>query len=478
MRLAERSAALRPSLLPTALASLWPVALVVVIAILLQLFVKPFLGPFYSKIFLDIGISVMLAVSLTMVNGFTGQFSIGHAAFMMVGGYTAAMIMYYGSFRFFGDASLHGGLLSGMLDDRQGAWLTGADALFVGSLFAAGIIAAVCGYVVGLPSLRLKGDYLAIVTLGFGEIVRVLLQSQTQEVLSEGASVTQQHLDQIPAWAGVLNVDDYMSPEHIAQVPIWVWPNYVGGALGFSGLPFYTSLFWVGLLTMLTLLVAYRIKRSAMGRAFLSIREDEIASEAMGVNTTAFKVKAFVIAAFFAGVAGGLFAHTVGVQLNPGELGFQKSFDIIIMVVLGGLGSISGATIAAAIVTILPELLRDPTPLLSAWPGITAITLSFAVVALVCKVRGAQHKPWTRLALFGAAILLLGLAAKWAVSEGYNLGSYRMIIYALALILMMILRPQGLFGVQELWERSFWQGIGRAFKKPARRAAVAAGGGA
>lgn len=474
-RLAERSAALRPSLLPTALASLWPVALVVVAAVLLQIFVKPMLGPFYSKVFLDIGISVMLAVSLTMVNGFTGQFSIGHAAFMMVGGYTAAMIMYYGSFRFFGDAGLHGGLLSGMLDSRDGPWLTRADALFVGSLLAAGIVAALCGYIVGLPSLRLKGDYLAIVTLGFGEIVRVLIQSQTQEVLSEGASVTPQHLAQIPAWAGALNVDDYMAPEHIAQAPVWVWPNYVGGALGFSGLPFYTSLFWVGLLTMLTLLIAFRLKRSAMGRAFLSIREDEIASEAMGVNTTAFKVRAFVIAAFFAGVAGGLFAHTVGVQLNPGELGFQKSFDIIIMVVLGGLGSISGATIAAAIVTVLPELLRDPTPLLSAWPWITAVTVGCAVIAIVCRLRGAQHRPWMRLALFGAVILLLGLAAKWAISEGYNLGSYRMIIYALALILMMILRPQGLFGVQELWERSFWQGIGRAFKRPAARAAASGG---
>jgi branched-chain amino acid transport system permease protein len=141
--------------------------------------------------------------------------------------------------------------------------------------------------------------------------------------------------------------------------------------------------------------VAYRIKNSTYGRAFLSIREDEIASEAMGVDTTKYKVRAFVVSAFFAGCAGALFAHTVGVQLNAGELGFVKSFDIIIMVVLGGLGSISGAMFAAIILTLLPELLR-------------------------------------------------------------NVQEYRMVAYASALIVMMLVRPQGLLGVREIWERRTW----------------------
>jgi branched-chain amino acid transport system permease protein len=147
--------------------------------------------------------------------------------------------------------------------------------------------------------------------------------------------------------------------------------------------------------------VSFRLKQSSTGRAFLSIRENEIAAEAMGINTTKYKVRAFVMAAFFAGIAGGLFAHEVGTSLNPRELGFQKSFDVVIMVVLGGMGSVSGAALAAIILTILPELLR-----------------------------------------------------------GFS--EYRMIVYALALIIMMIVRPQGLFGIREVWE--LWWG-GRK-KKP------------
>ena len=471
--LREQARKLTPAALPTLLLSLWPVLAAIAIALALHFFVKPLIGDFYAKVLLDIGINIILAVSLTMVNGFTGQFSIGHAAFMMVGGYTAAMIVYYGSHRFYGDAWIHGGLISSMIDGRDAPWVTGADALFLGAIIAGGVVAALCGYLVGLPSLRLKGDYLAIVTLGFGEIMRVLIQSQTTEVLADGASVTQQHLDLIPAWRGVVNPDDYMTAEQVAQTPWYLWPKYVGGALGFSGLPFYSSLFWVGLGTLLTLLVAYRLKRSGMGRAFLSIREDEIAAEAMGVDTTRFKVRAFVIAAFFAGIAGGLFAHSVGVQLNPGELGFQKSFDIIIMVVLGGLGSISGAVIAATIVTILPELLRDPGPLLGAWPYLLGAAILSAAVGGLMKSQGRQAKPWWRIALFASALLALGWLAKWAVSAGYNLGDYRMILFALALILMMILRPQGFFGVQEIWERSFWNGVAGAFRKPVSRSTKA-----
>lgn len=343
-------------------------------ALLLQLVIKPYLGDFNAKMLLDIGTNVILAVSLTMVNGFTGQFSMGHAAFMAVGAYVAAGIVYYGSFRLFGDAGmLHSGRISSMLMPDQHApegaavapFFASGDLLFLISLIVGGLVAAACGYLVGLPSLRLKGDYLAIVTLGFGEIVRVLIQSQTTDTLYDA--------------------------EEIAKTPIYMFPKYLGGPIGFSGLPFYSSLFWSWLFAGLTLLVAYRLKRSTFGRAFLSIREDEIAAEAMGIHTTRYKVWAFVISAFFAGLAGGIFAHTVGVQLNAGELGFQKSFDIIIMVVLGGLGSISGAAIAAVVLTILPEALRD-------------------------------------------------------------VAQYRMVVYAVMLILIMIARPQGLLGVREIWE--------------------------
>ena len=350
--LPERARALTPSLLATAPRYVAPVAFGIGLALLAQLFLSPAVGPFYSKVLLDIGINIILAVSLNLVNGFTGQFSIGHAGFMAVGGYTAAIITYYGSFKLWGSAAIHGGFLGG------------GDLLYLVALIVGGLFAALVGFVVGLPSLRLRGDYLAIVTLGFGEILRVLLQ-RTDDVL--------------------------FAAEDIAERSLLSLADNVGGALGFTGLQYYTTLFWVWTFVTLTLIVAYRLKDSSYGRAFLSIRENEIAAEAMGINTTKYKVRAFVIAAFFAGIAGGLFAHEVGTSLNPRELGFQRSFDIVIMVVLGGMGSVSGAALAATILTVLPEILR-------------------------------------------------------------SVAEYRMIVYALALVLMMIVRPQGLFGIREIWE--------------------------
>ncbi|MGH7200009.1 MAG: branched-chain amino acid ABC transporter permease, partial [Planctomycetaceae bacterium] len=205
----------------------------------------------------------------------------------------------------------------------------------------------------------------AIVTLGFGEIIRVVLQ-QTNPVLYG--------LDELQT-AG---------PEQLVPPP-------VGGALGFSGLPKYTNLFWVYLFVAVTLIVAHRLKFSAAGRAMLAVREDEIAAQAMGVNVTGTKVRAFVLSALFAGLAGALFAHESGVIISPKDAGFGRSLDAVIMVVLGGKGSISGVALAAVLLTLLPELLRD-----------------FA--------------------------------------------EYRLIVYALLLILMMLARPQGLLGLHELWE--------------------------
>jgi len=300
--------------------------------------------------------------------------------------------------------------------------------------------------VVGLPSLRLKGDYLAIVTLGFGEVVRVIIQSQTADVL-----YTVEEIKEAPV-VGVAQMFALKTDEWVA--PLWL---RAGGSLGFSGLPFYTSLFWVFLWCGLTLVVAYRLKNSTYGRAFLSIREDEIASEAMGVNTTRYKVRAFVLAAFFAGVAGGLFAHTSGVQLNAGELGFVKSFDIIIMVVLGGLGSISGAALAAVIVTLLPEALRDPPSLLfPTGPNGGASFFPWSLIVLGLVVAGVC---WRAERKVRAVLLLLGTVLAWealrygARKAQVDLSDYRNVMYALALILMMILRPRGLLGVGEIWDR-------------------------
>jgi branched-chain amino acid transport system permease protein len=350
--LAARSRALAPSAVDVFVRSVLPLVVVVCVAFAMQFSINPLFGDFYAKVISDIGIAIVLGVSLNFVNGFTGQFSIGQAGFILIGGYTSGLVTFYGGAKLFGSTAAHVGMFG------PGEWL------FVAGCLLGGLVAAGFGYLVGLPSLRLRGDYLAIVTLGFGEILRVLIQA-TNDVASKQAI--------------------------IEQTPLWKLLPDVGGALGFNGLPYYTNLFWVYLTVGITLVFAYRLKESSHGRAFLSIREDEIAAEAMGIPTTRLKVRAFVIAAFFAGIAGGLFAHEVGTSLNPKELGFQKSFELVIMVVLGGMGSISGTVLAAIVLTILPELLR-----------------------------------------------------------GFD--QYRMITYALVLIFMMLVRPQGLFGLHEIWQ--------------------------
>ena len=201
---------------------------------------------------IDVGIAMILAVSLNIVNGMTGQFSIGHAAFMALGGYTAGMITYYGSLLLWGTPAKHGGFLG------VGEWL------FVAACIVGGLVAAAAGYVVGLPSLRLRGDYLAIVTLGFGEILRVILQ-QTSKVIDDARSIASGR-----------------------RCPTW-FPPPVGGAVGFDGIPKYTNLFWVYTFLTITVVAAYRLKQSSLGRAMISVREDEIAAQAMGVNVAQYQ---------------------------------------------------------------------------------------------------------------------------------------------------------------------------------------------
>jgi branched-chain amino acid transport system permease protein len=442
--LSVRAAALRPTAGLALAKGLWPYAAAIGVALLIQLVLKPVLGAYDAILMLNVGIAIILAVSLNIVNGFTGQFSIGHAGFLAVGGYASGVVTYYTSMLQWGNGDMRGGVLSGMPLDTEGlAFITGADFLFLASIIIGGLVAAVVGFLVGLPSLRLKGDYLAIVTLGFGEIVRVMIQN-TQPVLK--------------------------TAEAVREAPIYMVPVSVGQSLGFGDIPKYTSLFWVYLVCCVTLVVAYRLKTSTFGRAFLSIRENEIASEAMGVNTTRFKVWAFVIAAFFAGVAGGLYSHTLGVSLSPVDAGFQKSFDFIIMVVLGGLGSVSGATLAAIIVTLLPEYLRgfivETGTVLLVVGGLIGF---FSGMRLILNKRsGRRLEGRTKVAaVAGGVLILLGIVGPHVMPAGLggeiNLGDFRMIIYALLLILMMIFRPKGLFGVHEVWDKAIWAWLTKRF---------------
>ena len=283
-----------------------------------------------------IGIAIILAVSLNLVNGLTGQFSIGHAGFMAVGGYVSAVM-----------------LMRGPQEDPYRIF-------FVVAMLTGALAAALAGWLVGKPSLRLRGDYLAIVTLGFGEIIRVIIENTP----------------------------------------------FFGGAIGLSPIPHRADFAWIWAVAIVTILVAKRLRDSTHGRAFLSVREDEVAAEAMGIDTTGYKVRAFVISAFFAGVAGALSGAFEG-NLAPQSFTFVRSFEVVAMVVLGGMGSITGSTIAAAVLTILPEYLR-------------------AVANL------------------------------------------RMVIYSIALIALMLLRPRGLLGTREVWD---WWRKRRPPRAPGRREA-------
>jgi len=352
----ERVDALRPNPAVAAGTSFVPFVIAIALAFLMDKVVGPAAGATWAKILLDVGIAILLAGSLNVVNGYAGQFSIGHAGFMLAGGYAAAWLTFYGSVHWFGTKETYGGFLGS------------GELLFLGGCVLGGVVAALFGLLVGLPSLRLRGDYLAIVTLGFGEIMRVLGQITDRQPKN-------------------VNAIKERSMSELA--------NNLGGAEGFSQIPQYTTLFFVYALAFTLLVLVYRLKYSNVGRALLPVRENEIAAEAMGVDTTRAKVVAFVFSAFFAGIGGSLYAHQLG-AIDPKELGFMKSIDLVIIVVIGGMGSITGIVLGATILVVLPEVFR-----------------SFA--------------------------------------------DYRMIVYALALVFVMLIRPQGIMGVQELWETSLWR---------------------
>jgi len=324
------------------------IAIIVVVVLygLDLVFQARIISPYYTRILMLSGISITMAVSLNLINGFTGQFSIGHAGFMAVGAYTSAFF------------SINYGIpLANSLGNGTLGW---AVALALATVVGA-VMAGVAGLVVGIPSLRLKGDYLAIVTLGFGQIIVVFLN----------------------------NIEA------------------VGGARGYSGIPIVQRFFWIFLVAVLTIAMVYNIVHSAFGRALISIREDELAAEAMGVNTTRYKVMAFVISSAMAGAGGVLLAHFDG-YLNPKSFEFIKSFEFLIMIILGGLGSIVGSVIGAILLTVLPEGLRQ-----------------FA--------------------------------------------EYRMVVYSLLLIILMITRPQGLLGSKDAF---------KGWRKKFRRLTQGAGGSA
>jgi branched-chain amino acid transport system permease protein len=284
----------------------------IALAILASYFTPQF-NRYYLGVAIDVGIAIILATSLNLINGHTGQFSLGHAGFMAVGGFFSAWL------------SLQAGATA------DAFWF------FPLALIAGGLLAAAVGLCVGVPSLRLRGDYLAIVTLGCGEIIRVIAQNT----------------------------------------------EAIGAASGLKGIPKLTTLGWTFGFAAITVYAITTLVNSTYGRAFIAVHDDEIAAESNGIDTTRTKVTAFVTGAFFAGIAGGLYAHHKQF-LSPTGFDWMKSIDIVVMVILGGMGRTFGVIAAAILLTLMPELLRD-----------------FA--------------------------------------------DYRMIIYSLLIIFLMLLRPAGLF---------------------------------
>jgi len=296
--------------------------------VIIQLLVYTNIINSYLQITLaTICINIILAVSLNLITGFTGQFSLGHAGFMSIGAYACAIIT------------------------LKNPTTTG----FVLGVLTGAVAAAIVGFLVGLPTLRLQGDYLAIATLGMSEIIKVVF----------------------------INLD-----------------KITNGAAGLSGIPQFVNWTWLFVFTAGTILVIFNLLRSSHGRACISIREDEIAASAMGINTTRYKVIAFTFGAFCAGIAGALYASYF-YFIEPGLFGFQRSIDVLVIVVFGGLGSISGSVLAAILLAVISTYLQ-------------------------------------------------------ALSE------IRMILYSLLLIIIMLFRPQGLLGSKEI-SLNFFKKRGKLF---------------
>lgn len=246
-------------------------------------------------------IYTILGLSMNLINGFTGLFSLGHAGFMAIGAYTTAILTLSV------DAKAQNFFMEPIL-----APLANVEWPFFPALLLAGILSALVGFLIGAPALRLKGDYLAIATLGFAEIIRVIF-TNTQ--------------------------------------------NITNGALGLKRIPPYTNLWWSYGIAVFTIAFMILLINSSYGRAFKAIREDEIAAESMGINLFKHKVMSFTIGAFFAGIGGGLLGNLLG-TIDPAMFKFTLTFNILLIIVLGGMGSITGTVISAFLVTISLEALR------------------------------------------------------------------------------------------------------------------------
>lgn len=370
------------------------------------------LGDYQQRLIVLAGLYVTLAVSLNLINGITGQFSIGHAAFYQIGAYLTG----YLSIHYMDHYKMSVG------GDVQ--WL-----MIMVVIGAAG--AALAGFVVGLPSLRLRGDYLAIVTLGFGEIIRIVVQNT----------------------------------------------EAVGGAYALKEIPKIQPIWLTCLLAVTCVAVCRNLLKTARGLTFLAVREDEIASAAMGVDVTRVKVTAFMIGSAFAGAAGALLAHYEGL-ITPQTFAMDVSFIILTMVVLGGTGSITGSILSAIFLSYLPEYLRglknpdgsnlmvSPATILA---GLAAVVVAVVAIRMITQkgrgsllIRAGLYLGSLVAAAVVAPLARLALNAVSSLADAHiEAGQLRMMIFAVALISIMLIRPEGIFAHHEF----SWDAVKRLGRK-------------
>lgn len=271
----------------------------VLIGIALVALAQGTLNDYYQRILAVVAIHVILTVSLNLTNGFTGDFSLGHAAFMAIGAYTSALL------------TLPVDTKAKLMADLP-TWLGQMQWPFPAATVVGGILAALVAVIVGLPVLRLRGHYLAVATLGLMVIVRVVANN---------------------------------------------WVRFTRGAKGINGLPAFTNLWWAYGWMAVTIYVVWRLVHSPYGRAMIAVREDELAASTRGIDVFRTRELAFTVGAFFAGVAGALWAHLI-TAITPNSFSFLITFNVIVMLVVGGMGSITGSVLGAVVMTLVPEFLR------------------------------------------------------------------------------------------------------------------------
>lgn len=304
-------------------------ALVIALWAILSLLISAgIITNYWKGILITVGINIILATSLNVSCGYLGQLPLGHAGFMAVGAYAGAIFI----------------KATPVTQLLKAGNNFAAIPYVICALLLSAVVAGIFGLLIGIPALKLKGDYLAIITLGFGEIIRIV----------------------------ITNIDSVLGFK------------FTYGAAGLARVPKFSNFTLVYVLVVICIVLIHMFMKSRHGRAVLSIRENEIAAESVGINTTYYKTTAFVFSAMLAGIAGCLYAGYIG-SLYPSTFKFMKSIEILVMVVLGGMGSMIGSVLSAIVLTILPEILRA-------------------------------------------------------------LSDYRMVVYSLALVLMMFFRPQGLMG--------------------------------